>query len=83
MKNLLDICVLAELEIIQRELTLVGVQVPVKVIGTWKLCTRARVEQWAIRKRWSRMQCLPKFAKVLPPGRMPNVIKQWSAPSVT
>jgi len=74
----IEIHVLAELEIIQDELLKVRVVVPLEVLSKWKVSSRAQVEQWAIKLRWSTMEQPPcPRGFVFVPGPMPAVVKEW------
>jgi len=67
-----------ELDIIHDELRHVGVSVPVKVLALWKIESRARVEQWAIRKRWATLVRPPYPSDhCWQPGPIPAVVKKW------
>ncbi len=67
-----------ELEIIQEELKRAGANVPLDVLAKWSIKARARIEQWAIRKRWATMKrppC-PKGHKITVPVT-PSMVKKW------
>lgn len=51
--------IVTELEIIQSELNMVGVLVPLEDMTKWSVPVRAEVEQWAIRERWKSLKRLP------------------------
>lgn len=71
--------VMAELEIIRSELQKVGLNVPVRSIAKWSVSDRARVEQWAIHKRWASLKkppCPPDHTFQTNPVR-PHVLDWW------
>ena len=78
MTKQLELHVLVELEIIRHELGKVGVNVPIEVLSEWRIGSRAKVEQWAIKARWRKMKKPPCPAgHSLVPGPLPEVLKKW------
>jgi hypothetical protein len=78
MAKQLELHVLVELEIIRHELGKVGVNVPIEVLSKWRIDSRAKAEQWAIKTRWRKMKKPPCPAgHSLTPGPLPAVLKKW------
>lgn len=78
MASLIEKCVRVELDIVHGALKKVGIDIPWPVVAGWKVSTRASVEQWAIRKRWSKLKrapCPEGHSHV--PGPTPFALKRW------
>jgi len=70
-----------ELAIVRSELRCVGVDVPLKVIAEWSVEDRAKAEQWAIHKRWSKISRPPCPPDHKVPDKLvrPRILNRWVA----
>ena len=74
-----------ELEIIQNELSKVGVKVPMSAISQWSVTNRARAEQWAIKKRWKGLKkppCPKSHLIHIAKFPRPRVLNRWVLNSI-